>query len=169
MKGGGVGIRGIVSALSMQPDVSGNGDSILAAGTWTRSVGLYDAGGLGGTVSTFSVADAADNIAKVGGSGITQTMWSPCGRYLIVVERKSSGALCYDVRVTGKLLSWIEGRKADTNQRLGLDIFDGPQGMEVWAGGTDGYVNIWIDLLHTEGAVSPAWSFQASQGTFVAI
>ncbi|KAH8809051.1 hypothetical protein F5884DRAFT_822159 [Xylogone sp. PMI_703] len=163
MKGGGVGIRGIVSALSMQPDTLGNGDSILAAGTWTRCIGLYDAGGLGGTVSTFSIADAADNIAGIGGSGITQIVWSPCGRYLIVVERKSMGALCYDVRVTGKLLSWIEERNADTNQRLGLDVFEGPHGMEVWAGGTDGRVNIWYDLLQTEGAITPSWGFEASK------
>ncbi|RFU32901.1 hypothetical protein B7463_g3462, partial [Scytalidium lignicola] len=163
LKGGGVGIRGIVSALSMQPNALGTGDAILAAGTWTRYVGLYDAGGLGGTISTFSVADAADSIAGIGGSGITQTVWSPCGRYLIAVERKSMGALCYDVRVAGKLLSWIEGRKSDTNQRLGLDVFEGPHGMEVWAGGTDGYVNIWYDLLRTEGAITPSWSFSASK------
>ncbi|KAG7287358.1 hypothetical protein NEMBOFW57_006868 [Staphylotrichum longicolle] len=56
-KGGGVGMRGTVSALAAQPASSGGGGGeagegggggggggwgLLAAGTWTRNLGLYD-------------------------------------------------------------------------------------------------------------------------------
>ncbi|CAG8955891.1 hypothetical protein HYFRA_00008741 [Hymenoscyphus fraxineus] len=143
MKGGGVGMRGIVSALSLQPTSEGSEAGMVAAGTWTRCVGLYDMAGLGGTVATWSIAEAADKDAGIGGMGVTQTAWSVCGRYLYVVERKSRGVLVYDVRGAGKLLAWLEGREAETNQRLGVDVFNAEKGMEVWAGGLDGVVGVW--------------------------
>ncbi|KAF7869883.1 hypothetical protein EAF04_004667 [Stromatinia cepivora] len=141
MKGGGVGMRGIVSALALQSSTDQNtntGTSMLAAGTWTRWVGLYDASGLGGTVGTWDISAAADTEARIGGQGISELGWSGCGRYLWVAERKSRGVLVYDVRVTGKLVSWLEGREAGTNQRMGVSCFEGEKGMEIWAGGTDG-------------------------------
>jgi telomerase Cajal body protein 1 len=150
MKGGGVGMRGIVSSISLQPQQSLSSTSLLAAGTWTRWIGLYDAGGLGGTVANWSVATAADSTAKISGAGVSQTLWSPCGRYLTVVERKSRGVLIYDIRVTGRLVGWLEGRTAETNQRLGVDVFGAPGGdgksvneTEIWAGGLDGVVKVW--------------------------
>ncbi|KAG4432246.1 hypothetical protein IFR05_012279 [Cadophora sp. M221] len=165
MKGGGVGMRGIVSAMSQQPSSnadSANGDAgMLAAGTWTRWVGLYDMGGLGGTVATWSIAEAADVDAGIGGTGVTETKWSACGRYLFVVERKSRGVLVYDVRVTGKLVSWLVGRKACTNQRLGVDLFPGENGTEVWAGGVDGIVKVWEGVGMTGGAVERSWEWRA--------
>jgi telomerase Cajal body protein 1 len=163
MKGGGVGMRGIVSALSMQP--SENEDAgMLAAGTWTRWVGLYDMGGMGGTVATWSIAEAADKDAGVGGTGITQTAWSLCGKYLFVVERKSRGVLVYDVRVTGKLVSWLEGREAETSQRLGIDVFEAEKGTEIWAGGKDGVVRVWENIGMTEGAQERSWEWKAHSG-----
>ncbi|KAE8448672.1 hypothetical protein EG329_009098 [Mollisiaceae sp. DMI_Dod_QoI] len=161
MKGGGVGIRGIVSALSLQSSEDGTG--MLAAGTWTRSVGLYDAGGMGGTVSVWNIAEAADQIAGIGGTGITQTVWSHCGRYLCVVERRSQGVLVYDVRVTGKLVAWLEGRGADTNQRLSVDVFAGENGMEVWAGGVDGFIRVWEGAGMNEGAQKRTWEWRAHE------
>lgn len=161
MKGGGVGMRGIVSALSHQP---GSSDSMLAAGTWTRWVGLYDGAGLGGTVATWSIAEAADVDAGIGGSGITQTLWSTCGRYLYIAERKCKGVLVYDVRVTGKLVAWLEGRVAETNQRLGVDVFEGPGGTEIWAGGTDGVVRVWEGTGKCEGGVPSTWHWKAHDG-----
>lgn len=160
MKGGGVGMRGIVSALGMQSEEAG----MLAAGTWTRWVGLYDANGMGGTVAQWSVAEAADQHAGVGGGGVTQTVWSGCGRYLCVVERKSGGVLIYDVRVTGKVVAWLEGREAWTNQRLGVDVFEGEGGMEVWAGGIDGIVRVWNGVGKSEGAMERAWEWKAHDG-----
>jgi WD40 repeat protein len=164
MKGGGVGMRGIVSALSMQPS-PGNADAgMLAAGTWTRWVGLYDMAGMGGTVATWSIAQAADVHAGVGGSGITQTLWSACGRYLFVVERKSRGILVFDVRATGKLVAWLEGREADTNQRLGVEVFGAKVGSEIWAGGTDGIVKVWEAVGMTEGSLQRSWEWRAHDG-----
>jgi hypothetical protein len=159
MKGGGVGMRGIVSAMSVQ-----GADGMLAAGTWTRWVGLYDTSGVGGTVATWSIAEAADGHAGIGGTGITQTAWSACGRYLCVVERKSRGVLVFDVRVMGKLVAWLEGREAETNQRLGVDVFEGEEGMEIWAGGTDGVVRVWEGVGKTEGALERSWAWKAHDG-----
>jgi WD40 repeat protein len=148
MKGGGIGMRGIVSCLSLQPssaeDLSGT--SMLAAGTWTRWVSLYDAAGMGGTVANWSVAAAADSDAKIGGAGTSEVLWSPCGRYLFVAERKSPGVLIYDVRVTGRLVGYLRDRTAETNQRLGVNIFPSAEegvAAEIWAGGTDGVSKTW--------------------------
>jgi len=164
MKGGGVGMRGIVSALSMQLSLENADAGMLAAGTWTRWIGLYDMAGMGGTVATWCIAEAADVHAGVGGSGITQTLWSACGRYLFVVERKSRGVLIFDVRVTGKLVAWLEGRDADTNQRLGVDVFGAEAGSEIWAGGTDGVVKVWERVGMTEGALQRSWEWKAHDG-----
>lgn len=154
-------MRGIVSALAMQP-TSDIGSSMLAAGTWTRSVGLYDAEGMGGTVATWCVEKAADIEAKIGGSGVSQVLWSHCGRYLFVVERMSKGVLIYDVRVTGKLVGWLGDRAAETNQRLSVEVFDdGEHGCEIWAGGTDGMVKVWTDVTATEGRIESSWQWKA--------
>ncbi|KAK0119680.1 hypothetical protein ONS95_011116 [Cadophora gregata] len=161
MKGGGVGMRGIVSAMSQQPSPENADVGMLAAGTWTRWVGLYDLGGLGGTVATWSVAEAADIDVGIGGTGITDIKWSACGRYLFVVERKSKGVLVYDVRVTGKLVSWLVGRDAGTNQRIGVDLFPSDSGTEVWAGGVDGVVRVWEGVGMTEGPLERSWEFKA--------
>ncbi|KAL3418477.1 WD repeat domain-containing protein [Phlyctema vagabunda] len=161
MKGGGVGMRGILSTLSLQPSESGDG--MLAAGSWTRWVGLYDAGGMGGTVATWSIAGAADGESGIGGAGVSQTAWSACGRYLVVAERMSRGVLVFDVRVTGKMVCWLEDRAALTNQRLSVDVFAGgpDTGVEVWAGGTDGLVRVWENVGMTEGAVQRSWDWSA--------
>jgi hypothetical protein len=163
MKGGGVGMRGIVSALSHQPS-SEHEEGMLAAGTWTRWVGLYDAGGMGGTVATWSIAEAADVLSGIGGTGVTQTTWSACGKYLFVAERKSRGVLVYDVRVTGKLVAWLEGREADTNQRLSIDVFRAEAGPEIWGGGVDGIVRVWEAVGMTEGSQERSWEWRAHDG-----
>lgn len=157
-------MRGIVSALSLQPSPENADTGMLAAGTWTRWVGLYDMAGLGGTVATWSIAEAADTDAGIGGSGVTQTDWSACGRYLYVVERKSRGVLVYDVRVTGKLVGWLEGRDGETNQRLTVDTFETDRGMEIWAGGTHGVVKVWEGVGMGEGALKSAWEWKAHDG-----
>ncbi|KAI9723956.1 MAG: hypothetical protein M1812_000674 [Candelaria pacifica] len=145
--GGGVGMKGIVSCLN----ISRTG--LLAAGTFTRNVGLYDSQGSGGCVAVFSVADSNNNEeGGIGGAGITQVLWSPCGTYLYVVERKSDGVLVYDIRVAGRRLGCLKGRKADTNQRLGVDVVDAGTGDEIWAGGTDGVVRVWKHVAQTEGS-----------------
>jgi WD40 repeat protein len=167
MKGGGVGMRGIVSCLALQPEPGAGMTSMLAAGTWTRWVSLYDAEGMGGTVSNFGVQEAADKEAGIGGAGVSQVVWSTCGRYLLVVERKSRGVLVYDVRVSGRLLGWARGRQAETNQRLGVDVCAADGGTEIWAGGTDGIVRVWKNVESKEGGIDPDMEWAAHSETAV--
>lgn len=159
--GGGVGMKGIVSAMAMNP----NEDGILAAGTFTRNIALYDSRGCGELIGTFSIAKSeADR--HIGGKGITQLLWSPCGRYLYVAERKSQGMLVYDIRVTGQLLGWLQGRRAISNQRLKADIIPigETESHEVWAGGTDGVTRVWRNPFATVGQKEPDWEFKVHDG-----
>ncbi|KIW99829.1 uncharacterized protein Z518_10757 [Rhinocladiella mackenziei CBS 650.93] len=151
-----VNMRGIVSALAVDTSTS-----VLAAGTYNRHVGLYDAMGQGDCIGVFSVKGTnADH--QIGGTGITQVSWSPCGRYLYIAERKSDGVVLYDIRMTGQLLAWLEGRAAHTNQRLGFDVVatDDQGGHEIWAGGVDGFFRMWKHPHENDGPVSPSFEFQ---------
>lgn len=145
------GMNGIVSAMAI------NADGILAAGTFTRRVGLYDGNGRGATVGTFDIEQNNVYGDDRGGLGVTQVLWSSCGRYLCVAERGSNGVSVWDIRGTGKSIAWLEGRQAKTQQRLGIDIMGG----ELWTGGTDGIVRVWKNVGMESGVVSPTWSFQA--------
>ncbi|BCS04261.1 uncharacterized protein AKAW2_80062S [Aspergillus luchuensis] len=160
--GGGVGMKGIISAMALDP----TGAGILAAGTFTRHVGLYGANGTGESLGTFSISKTEAH-RHIGGRGITQLLWSPCGRYLYVAERKSDGVLVYDIRVTGQLLGWLQGRKAFTNQRLKIDMVpSGDNGShEIWAGGTDGCMRVWQNPTHLSGAQDPKWEWKVHNDT----
>ncbi|KAK3687717.1 WD40-repeat-containing domain protein [Podospora appendiculata] len=157
-KGNGIGMRGTVSALAA--NVRSPGDAgLVAAGTWTRSMGLYDLQRAGSCVATWSVAGAAREGA-VGGRGVMQVLWSPCGRYLVVNERMARGLLVYDLRGTNELLACLTGRDGQTNQRLSCDVFPGSEGsggFEVWAGTKDGGVVVWEGVGGREGCVEPSW------------
>lgn len=148
----GQGMKGIISALAM------SSEGILAAGTFNRWVGLYDSYGRGDTVGVFPLG-AEDEPEGEAEKGITQLIWSACGRYLCIAERGSDGISVWDIRGTGKKLAWLQGRKARTQQRLGVDVIAG----EIWAGGTDGIVRMWEGLGMKEGVVEPKWSFQAHE------
>ncbi|OJD16186.1 hypothetical protein AJ78_03618 [Emergomyces pasteurianus Ep9510] len=156
--GGGVGMKGIVSTMAINPA----GDGILAAGTFTRHIGLYASNGSGDTIATFSI-EGTKAESRIGGRGVTQVLWSPCGRYLFVIERKCNGILVYDIRVTGQLVGWLEGRGGMTNQRLKTDIVPGGERhpTEIWAGGTDGVVRVWSDPANVTGdGRLPEWERQ---------
>jgi telomerase Cajal body protein 1 len=141
-------IRGIVSALAIE-----SSSKVLAAGTFSRQIGLYDLEGQGGCAGAFSIGATQADV-EISGAGITQLDWSSCGRYLYIAERKSDGIMVYDIRNTGQLVSWCQGRKAMTNQRLGFDITKSADGScEVWAGGVDGVARMWKDPQAREGPV----------------
>ena len=156
----GMSMKGIVSALTVD-----QGSQVLAAGTYTRHVGLYDSAGQGECVGIFCVAGTeADGC--IGGQGVTQVIWSPCGRYLYIVERKSDGAMIYDIRQTGQLLGWLEGRMAMTNQRLGVDVTPTANngGHEVWAGGTDSVIRVWENPHMVEGGQKAVFQWRGHDG-----
>ena len=161
-----VGFRGIVSSLAVEPQ-----NRVLAAGTYTRWIGLYANEGAGETIAVFNLdrvhkADGDDHdgakFSNVGGRGVTDLKWSPCGKYLYIAERKSTGLHVYDVRVVGKRLSVLKGRRATTHQRISIDLVpysDGNGGHEISAGGRDGMVKTWSNPHLAEGTVEPdrAW------------
>ncbi|KAJ8125812.1 hypothetical protein O1611_g7826 [Lasiodiplodia mahajangana] len=86
----------------------------------------------------------------------------------MLCERKSRGALIYDVRVTGKLLGYLTGRDALGNQRVACDVFpgaDGTGGFEVWSGTSSGMVKVWEGVGSLEGAHPPTWEWAAHRST----
>ncbi|PHH73782.1 hypothetical protein CDD80_3569 [Ophiocordyceps camponoti-rufipedis] len=162
-KGGGVGMKGTVAALAASP-VDGCHGSLLAAGTRSRWMGLYDPQRSKDSIANWSVAAAgADLDLDLTGQGIVQVVWTPCGRYLVVNERKSNHLLVYDIRGTGKLLSALCGREATTQQRLTCDTYQGQgeTGSEVWAGTQNGSVVVWEDVGTRAGVMEPSWSWGA--------
>ena len=150
--GGGVGMKGIVSTLAMSCE------GILAAGTFTRWIGLY---GRGGSMGVFELGKNVGDGEGVGeGKGLTQLLWSESGRYLCAAERDSDGISVWDIRGTGKRLTWLKGRNARTMQRLTTHAV----GTDLWAGGTDGGVRLWEGVGLKEGVVEPDWDFTAHEG-----
>lgn len=168
LKGGGVGMKGMVSALSSQhPDESGA--SLVAAGTWSRWMGLYDVTRTKKPVANWSIHGVAKTHFghDIGGNGIVQTIWSPCGRYLAINERQASGILVYDVRGTGQPLNLLVGRAATTQQRLTCDVFPGSGGsaggFELWAGTQTGDVLVYEGVGSRDGVLDKSWDWSAHQ------
>ncbi|CAI0651358.1 unnamed protein product [Colletotrichum noveboracense] len=167
LKGGGVGMKGMVSSLSSQhPDESGA--TIIAAGTWTRWMGLYDVARTNKAVANWSIQGVAEDQFRcnVGGNGIVQTIWSPCGRYLAINERQSSGILVYDIRGTGQPLSLLLGRTAASQQQLTCDVFPGGEsagGFELWAGTQTGDVLVYEGVGTQAGTLEKSWDWAAHQ------
>lgn len=163
-KGHGVGMKGNVSALAISPP-DANGASVVAAGTWTRWMGLYDLHRSDGAVANWKISDSdlPGSADMYGGQGIIQVIWSPCGRYLVINERRSNGLLVYDIRGSGKLLSVLTGRKAHSQQKLNCDVFQGNTsgdgGFEVWAGSQDGSITFWDQVGLTAAETQPSWNF----------
>ncbi|CAA9958319.1 hypothetical protein PTMSG1_01881 [Pyrenophora teres f. maculata] len=172
LKGGGRGFKGYISALSLSPPTISSTDGLIAAGSWTRYVGIYDPVS-GAEVTHFplpgNIASSSSlgkmprnkNLDHVMGMGVSSLKWSPCGRYLYVAERSSDVLLIYDVRNFSYSLAHCAGRKALTKQKLGFDIWNAGQSPydiegtshEIWAGGTDGRIRVWRDPYVKEGAV----------------
>jgi WD40 repeat protein len=164
-KGHGVGMKGTVSALAVSLQDTSS-PSLVAAGTWTRWMGLYDLHRSDGAVANWEItpSDLPGSPDKYTGQGIAQVLWTSCGRYLVINERHSNGLLVYDVRGSGRLLSVLAGRKAESQQRLNCDIFqsntDVNGSFEVWAGSQDGSIMVWDQVGLTAGETQPSWSWK---------
>lgn len=157
-------MKGTVSALAASP-MDANDGSIIAAGTWTRWMGLYDLHHTNKVVANWSIANAESGFnIDLGGQGIVQTLWSPCGRYLIINERRSTGLLVYDIRGTGQLLSVLHGRKSNSQQKMTCDVFQSQNGgFEVWAGSQDGSVAVWEGVGNHSEIAEPSWQWIAHE------
>ncbi|KAL2760195.1 hypothetical protein ACRALDRAFT_2130158 [Sodiomyces alcalophilus JCM 7366] len=168
-KGGGVGMKGMVAALASQSPAVATDSPLVAAGTWTRWLGLYDPARSNKAVANWCISGVVD--AEFGhnddGAGVVQTLWSPCGRYLVVNERQASGILVYDVRGTGRPVNVLVGRDASTQQRLTCDVFAGSAtsegGFELWAGSKDGRVLVWEGVGSRHGILSESWDLRAHE------
>ncbi|KAK0391352.1 hypothetical protein NLU13_0853 [Sarocladium strictum] len=165
-KGYTVGMKGHISALTTtKPDE--HGCSIVAAGTRNRWIGMYDIHRTDKAIANWAIrgSDGLSDEMDTGGRGIVQLLWSPCGRYLIVNERRANGLLVYDIRGSGKLLSVLGGRTLNTQQRLVCDVFAGDpydsSTFEVWAGAEDGTVLLWDQVGKHEGLVAPEWNWKS--------
>lgn len=150
-------MKGIVSSMDVSPD-----RGILAAGTFTSSVGLYDHEGQGDVVSIFSLTNESKRETSPY-RGVTDVKWSQCGTYLYVSERKDNKITVWDVRkLYGKVATLTE-REAYTVQRLGIDVFLGEGGREiVIGGGMDGKIKLWD--VHAD--TNPFTEWPAHDGEF---
>jgi len=148
-------MKGIISAMDISPD-----SGVLAAGTLTRSVGLYDQEGSGEVVSIFSVAAEGEQTSN-SLKGVTDIRWSSCGTYLYVAERKSEKITVWDVRKLFGKVATLTGREAFTVQRMGIDVFLGEGSRDVVvAGGLDGKIKLW----DVHGDTCPMGQWEAHNG-----
>lgn len=101
-KGALFGQKGLVSCLAFNPDQSG----CYSAGCFDGSVSIYAEHTEG------SVLD----ICQLGYQ-VSQTLWSPCGRYLYIAGRKHDQIQCWDIRGTKKAVGSMR-RSHGTQQRM---------------------------------------------------
>jgi WD40 repeat protein len=144
--------KGIVSSLDISKD------GLLAAGTFLRTIGVYEGYGRGDCVTVIGLKDT-----ELQGKGVSQVKWSDCGRYLVVAERGSDDILVFDIRGEQKLLQTFKGRNADSMMPLQFDVSNDI----LLAGGLDGKIRIWHGLGMTEGNVKAEGEWEAHSGMFV--
>lgn len=138
--------RGWVSAMKA------NSDGLLAVGTTQREVAIFENAGLGRCTCAFALESHE-------GDGVTGLQWSPCGRYLLVAERKSDTIQVFDIRGTQQEVGRLVGRNARTTQMLDIDVVPTSDGYEAWAGGSDGYVRTWSNPGAQEALHAPDAEF----------
>lgn len=152
-------LTGAVSSLSMSTD------GILAAGTFSRNIGLYSQEGAGECMATWSLVDFNKG-HETNGTGVTSLKWSPCGTYLLIAERQSDVLQVYDVRNTYQRIAVLAGRKAQTPQRMGTDVVPTADGYDVWAGGTDGFARKWKNPGDSQGVQYPDDEIRVHDGKY---
>ena len=155
---GGMGFRGLISAIDISTQTG-----ILAVGSFTRFIGLYANQGFEDTrcpYTSFSLPKHTDlGFERQGmvGTGITQVMFSPCGRYLYVVERRAEVIWMYDVAgmVSAMPVAWLGPRPCEGSMKMRFDISGDEGGHYVWSGGADGKVRMWEAPYRFKGEVQP--------------
>jgi telomerase Cajal body protein 1 len=120
------GLKGLISTIDFNPDCSG----IYALGSFGGQIGLYD------ERNNEEFCLFRDPDGRLGTfQGITQTQFSPDGRYLLSCSRNSDNLAVWDIRNTGDILHRL-CRPGLTPQRIYFDC----DGENVYSGGTDGIV-----------------------------
>jgi len=161
--------RGMVSALAVQPpDSSGQGSSLVAAGSWARWVALYDYMRCPSLVSGWALPQSGSS-----GRGVVQVIWSPCGRYLVVNERFGHGLLLYDIRGAARELALLPRVQSQHHLMLSCDVFASSiesserGGFEIWASSDDGRVRVWENAGSREGEIECTWAWRAHESTVI--
>lgn len=126
------GQKGIISSLASRPDETG---SLIAAGSFSGSVGLYDPSvGTGGVL--VGLLPAADENF----GGVTKVAFHPNGNILYSASRQSTFIEIWDLRNYSERAATIP-RTARTNLRMGFDV--SRDGRDVLVGDSNGEVSIW--------------------------
>lgn len=66
-------------------------------------------------------------------------------------------------------MGWLSGRKAEANFQMGFDVVPTTYGLEVWAGGTDGYMRMWSNPEQQEGELVPSEAFKVHEGMLASL
>lgn len=140
------GIAGIISSLAFSPNQSG----LLAAGSFSGSIGLYD------TSSRNSLVSLLYSEAK---AGVTQVKFHPASHLLYAASRISPVIEVWDLRRLDRVLGMLP-RAGETNQRLRFDI--DATGEYLASGDADGKVTIYNAEFDAENS-DPVTSFAADQ------
>ncbi|GAA5890573.1 hypothetical protein JCM5296_004301 [Sporobolomyces johnsonii] len=147
------GQKGIISTLAFSPS---HGTSLLAAGSFSGSIGLYD------STSDLSLVGLLGSSQK---GGLTQVLFHPTIPHLLFCASRQSNHLeVFDLRNFSSEASRIR-KKARTNQRLGFDI--DPTGTWLAAGDQDGNLSIFdaqlAALNDSEQPIEPISTFSISK------
>lgn len=146
------GQRGAVSCL----DTSDTGSALVAAGSFDRSLGLYD-----------MRAGCAPQLVIHGAhaGGLTHLRFSRCGNFLYSGARRDARLRCWDARSAAGSVYSLPRESGETNQRIGFDIE--PCGRHLLSGGARG-VRVY-DLATGERVVAAwaAWGPSAVGGVSV--
>ncbi|XP_045201008.2 telomerase Cajal body protein 1-like [Mercenaria mercenaria] len=148
------GQRGIISCIDSSPTE----DGLYAAGSYSRSVALYNEPA-GSMVCMFEGQHG----------GVTQVKFSPDGTKLYSGGRKDNEILCWDMRNPGQILFSLL-RTVITNQRIYFDITSDSKYLV--SGSHDGTVLVWdtsiapVQLnIHSDPIIQPAVAFEGHSDT----
>lgn len=119
------GQKGLISTLAFNPDQST----------------AFSAGSFDGTVSIY-IDGAANSVLDIPSRGfqVSQTMWSPCGRYLYVRGRKHDLVHCWDIRGSKREVGTMLVSNS-TQQRFSMSL--DPWGKFLAAGDDKGFLHLY--------------------------
>jgi len=147
------GQKGLISTIAFSPD----GTGLMAAGSYSGSICLYDAsGGQPRLLRSLKTKDKA-----LRGSGVTQVKFHPTSPELLyAASRCSNNILVWDVR-NAKDVLMTHPRKGNTNQRIQFDI--DPWGKWLTTGDSTGQAHFFD--THDPHGSEPVKSYKLADDT----